>query len=226
MKDHRILPKVVLLEGINRVGKTTVINQFKEIYGKQIQVIKFPYSRKIVAKIVFLYREISKMSDPHKILNYLEIIHQLFDLDFRQFCTLRDIHDVSKVYFLDRYYPSNYVYAYMHGVSINPVWIESHYLKPDVVLLLRITEQENKNRLIREFPVYDNAVWVETEEGIANEVQLLTPQQMIKQGQEQYQELMYRLESEKKIEKWFGVEALEETTFRECERILIRHGIL
>jgi len=38
--------------------------------------------------------------------------------------------------------------------------------------------------------------------------------------------LMYRLESEKKIEKWFGVEALEETTFRECERILIRHGIL
>ncbi len=226
LKDYRILPKVVLLEGINRSGKTTIIKQFKECYGKQISVIKFPFQKKIASQIVFLYREISKMSDPKQILRHLEIIHQLFDLDFRQFFTLKNIDDLSKIYFLDRYYPSNWVYAYMHGVNLNPIWLENHCLKPDITLFLNISEEVNKDRYIREFPVYDNGVWLETEEGIANEIQLLTPRQMIKQGQEQYKELFYRLEAEKKIEKWFRVEALEETTYRECEHILMYNNIL
>ena len=173
MKDHRILPKVVLFEGINRVGKSTIIKEFQEAYPKQIQVIKFPYQKKIISKIVFLYQEIERMTDMKQALQYLEIIHQLFDLDFRQFSTLTEIDDLSKVYFLDRYYPSNLVYAAMHNVEVNPIWKENHCLKPDMTVYLRITRDESKTKYIKDFPIYDTS-----NNDISNNIQVLTPEQL------------------------------------------------
>lgn len=221
MIDHRILPEVVLLEGINRVGKSTVIKEFQEAYPKQIQVVKFPYQKRIVSKIVFLYQEIERMTDLKRALQYLEIIHQLFDLDFRQFSTLTEIDDLSKVYFLDRYYPSNLVYAAMHGVEINPVWSDNHCLKPDIAIHLRITKDETRTKYIKDFPVYDTS-----DNEISNSIQVLTPEQLLYDGQVYYDNVFHGLVNANKVDRFHQVEALQESTFRDCERILMQNSIL
>ena len=206
---------------LTRTGKSTIIREFQEAYPKQIQVIKFPYQKKIINKIVFLYREIEKITDMKQALRYLDIIHQLFDLDFRQFSTLTEIDDLSKVYFLDRYYPSNLVYAAMHNVEVNPIWKENHCLKPDLTVYLRITRDESKTKYIKDFPIYDTS-----NNDISNNIQVLTPEQLLYDGQIYYQNVLNGLIAEKKMDMYCEVEALQEDTFRDVERALMRTGIL
>ena len=224
MKDHRILPKVVLLEGVNLTGKSTLIEMFRERYDKEMmEVVKFPFNKSIVAKINFLYRHIERQDSPSTIRQLLETIHHLHDLDFRVFDTRKDITDTSRVYFLDRYFPSNMVYSKLHGVSC-PNWGRGHCLKPDLVILLGITKEETRLQYVTEFPVCDQRKRDETD--IASEIIRLNPVDLLGRGQTYYRETLTELEKNKTVEKWCEVEALQESTFRDCERILIRDGFL
>lgn len=223
MKDWRVLPKIVLFEGINLSGKTTLINQFKERYPKQIEIIKFPRQPRIIESIIHLYRKISETKERTEIYQYLEIIHQLFDLDFRQFTTEEQIRDLSKVYFLDRYYPSNSIYAGLHMMKQNPYWIRCHEMKPDMVIFLEVRDEKS---YIKNFPVYDNTVEIELENKIKLSAQLLTPQLLIEAGQPNYRFLFNKLKENKLIEDWVIINALQEDTFRNTERILMRDQIL
>jgi len=223
MKDWRVLPKIVLFEGINLSGKTTLINQFKERYPKQIEVIKFPRQPDIIKNIIYLYRQIAETKDKDKICNYLEIIHQLFDLDFRQFTTAEYIKDLSKVYFLDRYYPSNFVYADLHGVNLNPAWVMCHNMRPDIVFYLQVNDEAS---YYKNFPAFDNTVEIELKNKIKLTTQLLTPERLFTEGQVIYNAVLRNLLKYKFVDNVEVIPALQEDTFRKVEKILIRQEIL
>ena len=225
-------PKIVLLEGVNKSGKTYLTNQFRKKYKDKIRIIKFPHDRTNINQIIFLYKEIQKMvvAHPNQITRYLGIIHQIFDLDFRQFeAAQKSIIESLRpdiTIFLDRYYPSNLVYAIMHGIKPNPMWDLGHYFKPDITIQLTITGEEDRKKYMKEFPVFDNTVTVEYDTGVSNEIQLLTPHQLLFDGQAFYADILREEVAKGKIGKYERVTALREETFALTEKILIENGFL
>lgn len=230
--------KIVLIEGINQCGKTTLIKQFKEAYSHEVGTIKFPNNRDIRRQIEFLFKEIHSNDglSPTQLKNYLMIIHQLFDLDFRQFdfemyakvpkvvADRNPEENKKKVYFVDRYYPSNIVYSMLHHLEYPYEWCVNHHITPDMTIFLRVA---NGIEYVTKFPVYNTKVSIRDEtHGIDTQVQLLTPELLFANGQELYDRVLTMFTGLDRLGIYHVVKARQDDTFRQVEQILMSNNIL
>jgi thymidylate kinase len=134
-------------------------------------------------------------------------IHDLYDRDFRLFHQVRPFlaQKDEKFLILDRYFPSNVVYARMHGVD-KPQYHEDHLLKPDLVILLRVRDPN--------YPLY-RKLFRQRGDAIFKD-----PAVLYEEHQPQYLKTLQFLQKEGKIKKYTVVEALKPDTTEKVREII------
>lgn len=221
--DYNMLPKVVLLEGVNQTGKSTLAKRFREAYGN-IEIIKFPYHKFIVDDINAMW-VIANMSKGDIIPSFIiSQIHYLFDYDFRLFLDTYKDFSPNKVYFFDRYFTSNLVYSRLHGIKYPEEFRKGH-ITPSVVIFLRATERDFYIDHHRSFDEKMRKIFEEVYGGGKVESRL-SPERLFDDGQKFYEEELSNLVGSNLIDNYVTVDALKDTTFRAVERALQTNGIL